>query len=185
MPERRNAAADCGSSCVALLVRFNGFVEILVLLVRAAEIDIRRRLFLVANRYPRSSEYFSIAVLKLRLSVAATASRYMRLGVGQRRAIREQRHRLQQCLPGSVGEFELRVRFGPSCVRQGERVVDLERAIQRLARLKVRPLADGAGPAVVPDDGLGRRLVAAAPKTETERTTPPAMWQRRLWRPAP
>jgi len=71
---------------------------------------------------------------------------------------------MQQLLPRPIGEFELRVRFGPSRVRQRERVVDLERTFERLARLKVGAFADGARSAVVPDDGLGWRFVSAAAK---------------------
>ena len=163
MPERRNAAADCGSSCVAFTYDSMASIEILVFLIGAAEIDIGRRLFRVSNRI-----HDQRVLVNRRLEVAAESRRdgvhIVRLGGRQVRAIRKQRHGLQQFLPRPVGESHFRVGFRPPRPRQRERIVDLERALQRLARLKIRPLANGAGAAVVPHDGLGRRHVLPAPQ---------------------
>ena len=144
-------------------VRRDGPIEILGLLVRAAEIDIRGRPLAVGDGIGNRR-----ILLNRRREVAAQRCpdrvHIHRLGLGQIRAIREQRHPLQQLLPGSIGELDFRIGFGPSNVRQGERRVDLERALQRLACLKIGTIADRAGTAVVPHHGLRRRHVPASSK---------------------
>ena len=77
--------------------------------------------------------FSSMAVLKLRFSVAATASRYIDSASDTLERCGERRHGLQGSPPlGSVGQFNLRVGFRLSRARQGERVVDLERALNAL-----------------------------------------------------